>query len=239
VAAVREVSADATAAVAALVDRLTPECVVVLATGVGVDALFAEAAKSGRAEALRARLAEATTVCRGPKPVAALKRVGIAASVRVEEPHTTKETLEALATLDVQGRAVVVLHYGERNAPLVRALAERGARVEELTTYEWRLPEDVAPLARMVEEIVARRVGAIAFTSQVQARHLLAVADAHGKRAELVAALAAPTIVAAIGPTCAAALAADGIAATVVPDHPKMGPLVAALARYVSEMGSA
>jgi len=41
------------------------------------------------------------------------------------------------------------------------------------------------------------------------------------------------TIVAVIGPVCAAALRAQGITPDVLPARPKMGPLIAALADYV------
>jgi uroporphyrinogen-III synthase len=36
-----------------------------------------------------------------------------------------------------------------------------------------------------------------------------------------------------IGPVCATALRANGVIPDVIPAHPKMGPLIAALADYV------
>jgi uroporphyrinogen-III synthase len=39
--------------------------------------------------------------------------------------------------------------------------------------------------------------------------------------------------VAAVGPTCAGALESFGVSPKVVPENPKMGPMVAGLARYL------
>jgi uroporphyrinogen-III synthase len=99
--------------------------------------------------------------------------------------------------------------------------------------YEWQLPEDVGALERLVDEIIERRVGAIAFTSQIQARHLFLVAERMGRRDELLSALQRSTIVAAIGPTCAHALEALGVRPHVVPGNPKMGSMIAALGEYL------
>ncbi len=211
--------------------------VVVVSTGAGIDAWFEQARALGLEAALHGGLAYATTVCRGPKPVAALKLRGLCATVRVESPYTTRELNAALAGLALEDRELLFLHYGERNAPAVEALRARGVRVRELLVYEWRLPEDLAPLVRLIDEIVEKRVGAVAFTSQVQVRHLLQVAAREGRREELVAALRTHTVVAAIGPTCDDALRAVGIPSRIVASPPKMGPLVAGLARYL-EAGS-
>jgi uroporphyrinogen-III synthase len=42
-------------------------------------------------------------------------------------------------------------------------------------------------------------------------------------------------IAAAVGPTCAEALRAYGVREVVVPQNPKLGPLVAALSRRLAE----
>ncbi len=51
----------------------------------------------------------------------------------------------------------------------------------------------------------------------------------------VVQALRADMVVAAVGPICSAALIEAGVRPQVVPDNPKMGPLVAALARIFLE----
>jgi uroporphyrinogen-III synthase len=45
-------------------------------------------------------------------------------------------------------------------------------------------------------------------------------------------------VVAAVGPTCQAILQAYGVQVQVMPDHPKMGPLVLALMRHLDQRRS-
>ncbi len=173
-------------------------------------------------------------VCRGPKPLAALRRVGLAAAVNAKSPFTTGDLLEALGSIELSGRHVVLLHYGERNLPLVAALAARGARIRELLLYEWQLPGDLEPLRSLVAELAERRFAAVAFTSQVQARHLFLVARESGRAEALREALRNHTLVAAVGPTCARALEELGAPPHVVPGNPKMGSMITALAERFS-----
>jgi uroporphyrinogen-III synthase len=236
VPALRVVAGDQRAEVAAAIGWLGEgeARLAVLLNGAGVDALFRVAAEIQREQELLAALGRAERLCRGPKPIAALKKRGLAPTVRVEEPYTTRDVLQSLAGLSLRGREVLVLHYGERNEPIVNALSEAGANVRELSLYAWELPEDLGPLARLIDEIIERRVGAVVFTSQIQARHLVIVAEREHKKDALVQALRTHTLVAAIGPTCAEVLASLGIPPHVVPLSPKMGPLVQSLAQRVA-----
>jgi uroporphyrinogen-III synthase len=51
----------------------------------------------------------------------------------------------------------------------------------------------------------------------------------------MLAAMRARVLVAAVGPTCAAALDAIGVPPHVVPANPSMGAMIAALAGYLRE----
>ena len=237
VSAVREERRPAAQEVAALLSEVEAEAspVFVFSTGVGAAALFEEARALGRAEELRDAIARGLTICRGPKPVTALHREGITASLRARTPFTTDQLLEVLNQVEVRGRMLVLLHYGERNQPLVEALLRRGARLRELTLYQWELPEDLAPLSLMVEELSQHRFAAAAFTSQIQARNLLTVAEGMGRKEELLSALRSGVVVAAVGPTCARVMTGLGLRPEVVPDSPKMGPMVTALALRLAQ----
>ncbi len=208
---------------------------VVLLNGAGVNALFRVARELGREAELSAGLARAELLCRGPKPVAALKARGLVTAVRVDEPYTTREVLRAFDDIPLRGREALVVHYGERNGTVVDALRGAHAKVLELSLYDWELPEDLTPLVHLVDEIIGRRVGVVAFTSQIQPRHLVAVAEREHKRQELVHALNTHTLTAAIGPTCAEVLRQLGIAPRVVPPKPKMGSLVQSIAHFLSD----
>ncbi len=175
-----------------------------------------------------------TLACRGPKPVAALKRRGLVANIQARTPFTTAKLLDALAETDLADRGVALVHYGERHAPLADAIRGRGARLDELCLYEWRLPEDLGPLQTLVGELVAERVDAIAFTSKIQVRHLWQVATGLGLAETLTQVMSRGLVVAAVGPTCAAELEAFGVTPQVVPENPKMGPMIIALAAYMA-----
>jgi uroporphyrinogen-III synthase len=233
--ALREATIDAGAEVADLLTAIGEKRIdfIVLQTGVGVAALVKEADKLGRQDELIAALGRVTKVCRGPKPVGVLARFGLKPEVSAAEPYTTSEVLLALTGFDLRDRGVAVLHYGERNRVLAEALIERGARLKELCPYEWQLPDDIEPLKRLIAQLADGAFDAIVFTSQIQARHLFHVAEACGHQGQLLEALKTKTVVASIGPTCSAALRALGVTPQLEPEHPKMGPLVKALARYL------
>ena len=221
--------------VPALIDALSEGrfSLVVFLTGVGVMTLVREAERLGRLEEALAALRATTIACRGPKPSAALNRYNVPAQIKAIEPYTTTELLDALRGVTLGGKGVALVHYGEPNHVLANELTARGARLEEWCLYEWLLPEDIGPLAALLGHLIDRHVDAIAFTSQIQCRNLVRLAAEVGKSDELVSVLNDHTIVAAIGPVCAAALRAQGFTPDVQPAHPKMGPLIAALADYV------
>lgn len=232
--AVREAPMDCADDVARLVDGLERGAVdiVVFQTGVGARALFREADKLGRLDALTAELNGVTTVCRGPKPTAALREAGVHIAVSVQAPYTTRELIAALDSMPLAGKRVIALQYGERNAELLAALRQRQATTQDICLYEWMMPEDAGKLRALVGDLLGGGVDAVAFTSQVQIRHLYKAASEMGAaQGTLSAALNSPrVIVAAVGPTCAAALDAVGVAVDSQPEYPKMGHMVNALA---------
>ena len=233
--ALSEAPVDARAAVAGLVEALRSGEVrtVLFLTGVGALRLFAEAERAGLADALREGLQSTRNVSRGQKPWQPLRRNGVPVSVTVPDPYTTDDVLATLATLELGGEGVALVHYGERSAPLAEGIARLGGRAHEITVYEWRLPEDTRPLEALVDELVAGALDAVAFTSQVQVRHLFQVAEPRCGAEALRRALNEHAVVAAVGPTCAAALEAAGVPPRVVPTNPKMGPMVVALMEYL------
>jgi uroporphyrinogen-III synthase len=237
VPALREVELECEADAACAIDAAgRSSAVVVLATGVGLERWMAVADKLGRLGELRECLERATVVCRGPKPVAVLKREGLPALLRAPPPHTTRELLELLAGVDVEGRDVVFVHDGGSSRVVSDALAAREARVCDLKPYGWAMPEDTGPLEELVMAMVGGNVDALAITTQIQAQHLFQIAARMGQVPLLREALRNRVIVAAVGPTCAEALERLGAPAHVVPEHGKMGSLVLALAAHQSAM---
>ena len=204
----------------------------IVLTGAGATALFAEAERRGLLNDVKAAMNALRIISRGPKPQTALKRYGLSAAIITAKPHTTQELLEALNDVNLEGLPVLLLHYGEMNTTFTDALKDRGALVEDLCLYEWALPEDIAPIRRLVGQIVNNEIDALLFTSQIQFRFLIDIAHETGAVADLVAALNEHVIVGAVGPVCAAALRAGGVVPDVLPASPNSASLVGAVADY-------
>ena len=207
--------------------------VAVFMTGVTVSLLFELAERIGRRPELVAALRGITTVCRGPKPTAALRGFGVTPTLTALDAFTSAEVIDALASIELKGRHVLLFHYGERSESLAETLAARQAIVHEQWLYRWRLPADTSGLERLVTSIVGGQVDALAITCQIQFRHLYQVARSLGLEQDLVRALNARMVVAAVGPNCRAVLETHGVDVHVVPEHPKMGPMIVTLMRYL------
>jgi uroporphyrinogen-III synthase len=205
---------------------------VIFLTGVAAQRLFEEADRRQLLADVQERLRRSITVVRGPKPGAVLARYGVKASVTVDAPYTTRELLAKLASIDIDRKYVALLHYGERHTELSLALRTRGARLADFLLYEWQLPNDTAPLQKLVRDLIAGNVDAIAFTNKIQVRHLNMVAAEMGLVEELAQALVRGVVVASIGPSCTHQLLLLGIRPLVVPPIPKMRPLISALSDY-------
>lgn len=239
VPAVREAPQLSMEAVNALIDDLVRgrQQLVVFMTGVAVSLLFEWAEQCGRRAELVAALRRVTTLCRGPKPTAALRGFGAPPTLTASSPYTTAELLDALSGVDLVGRRVLLFHYGERSETLAETLLARRAELDEFWLYRWLLPEDTSGLEGLTTRIVRGQVDALAITCQVQFRHLQNVAERLGLGQALVRALNDRVVVGAVGPTCQSILQAHGVTPQVVPEHPKMGPLVIALMRYLDQQG--
>jgi uroporphyrinogen-III synthase len=236
VPAVQETPLNSAPQVSTFIDRLTNGSIpiVVFFTGAGAKLLLDEAEQLGRQAELLTALRTITIVCRGPKPSSILKRYDIPITVSAREPYTTTELLEAMTSLDLAGINVGVVHYGEYNALASQTLQARGANLIELCLYEWTLPEDTSALKNLIKDIIAGHIDAVVFTSQIQARHLFLIATDLHLSPQLAEALNTRTVVASIGPTCTAALHSYHVTPHVIPEHPKMGHLVKALAQRMS-----
>jgi uroporphyrinogen-III synthase len=206
--------------------------VVIFLTGVGGTTLFREAEKLGVLPQVLQTIQNMTVACRGPKPLAAMKRFGVAVQVATTKPHTTHELLAALETVPLGDVPTLLVHYGERNDAVAEALRSRGARLDEACSYEWALPDDPQPLAALVRDTLEQRLDAMLFTSQIQCRHLFLVAREMRLGHELAAAMNRGVVVGAVGPVCAAALTELGVTADVIPSSPNMASLITAVGDY-------
>jgi uroporphyrinogen-III synthase len=205
----------------------------VLLTGVGTELLLEGLSQNmPREEALSLLAAPSTTiVCRGPKPHAVLKPLGIKPTVVVGEPNTWREVLAEIDALGLASdRVAYVQEYGRTNRELLEALEQRPVRsVRQVRTYEWTLPRDLSPLRAAIERIAKGEADVALFTSGVQLTHLLRVAEELGQVESLLRGLSR-VVIASVGPLTTEALVAAGLPPDIEPEHPKLGHLMVALA---------
>jgi uroporphyrinogen-III synthase len=210
-----------------------PAKIAIFQTGVGTHALFNATDALGITADLLGRLAQMTVVARGPKPTGALRSRGVRIDLNAEDPFTTTEVLQALQTVELAGKRVIVQRYGVTNIELEQALRERGAQVIEIPTYRWALPQDTRPLVALMEALEQGTVDAVMFTNAAQVHNLFSIAEQQQRMDELKAALDR-TLVASIGPVCSDALRKFGVQIGLEPHPPKLGPLVSALEQALS-----
>ena len=212
---------------------------VIFLTGVGTRALTRVAETVCPRDQFVTALERVPVVARGPKPVAALKELGVPVTLAVPEPNTWRQLLAALDgkldALPLKGKRVAVQEYGASNPELLAGLTQRGAEVTRIPVYEWALPEDTNPLRAAIGAITRGEVDVALFTTSVQVIHLLKVA-AEMHLEEAVRQAFARILVGSIGPVTSEELRTHSIPADFEPTHPKMGFLVNELAERSAEL---
>jgi len=225
------------APVAAWIGRFiaTPPDDLVLLTGEGLRRLAAAARRLGSEAAFVAVLGRVRTVSRGPKPVRALRELGLGEGLRAADP-TTDGVIATLSREDLRGRRVAVQLYPDNpNAMLIDFLRAAGAEPDPVVPYAYASDADEWRVGEVIGELAAGRIDAIAFTSSPQVARLFDVAKAAGREAELISGLRRLSV-AAIGPVTAATLERRGVTAAISPTgryfmKPLVTAMVAALGR--------
>ena len=218
----REVPLEADEATARFAERLYAGefDMMVLLTGVGTRQL---------SRLLGPRFAEAlgklAIAARGPKPVAALREMGLTAAVVAPEPNTWRELLTAL-----EGRGekrIAVQEYGRSNLELLDGLRARGAEVTAVRVYQWDLPLDTRALVRSGRRGGWRPASSTWRCSPRASRYRISARAAREQGMEDAALEALRRcFVGSIGPTTTEALEEFGVTPAFEPSHPKMGVLV-------------
>ena len=200
--------------------------VLILMTGIGTTTLFDILRSRHPMASITTGLTHTAIVARGPKPVGALKALGLTPTLTVPEPNTW---VEVVSTLDeyrpVKGLRVAVQEYGTSNPELLEALRRRGAEVFPVPIYRWALPEDTGPLKQVLGEIIAGHMQVMLVTNAAQIDHVMQLLEQEGTTAQFKEACK-KMVVASIGPTASARLRHYDLPIDFEPSHPKMGVLV-------------
>ncbi len=212
---------------------------VIFLTGVGTKALARVAETAYPLDELRAALGKIAVVARGPKPVAALRELGVPVTLAVPEPNTWKDLLRVLDeksdSLPLRGRRVAVQEYGSPNAEVLEGLAQRGAKVTRVPVYQWALPEDTGPLRAAAQAIARGEIDVVLFTTSIQVAHLLRIAREMNLETQVRDAFTR-IAVGSIGPVTSEELRERNFSVDFEPEHPKMGFLVNEAGRRAAEI---
>jgi len=205
--------------------------VVIFLTGIGARFLVAEADFMAMKDAFIQALDKTTIVVRGPKPVAALRQLGVHIDVIPDVP-TTEGVIETLRGRDLQGKRVGIQLYGTPNPQLVSALEEQGAEVIPVQVYAYGTASDASAVNALIGRVLSGEIQVVAFTSGPQVRMLFDFADRIGASNTLEAALKERVTIASIGEVTSRALQERGLVAAIVPAQSKMGALAQAVGEH-------
>jgi len=204
--------------------------ILILMTGVGTRTLNEALLTQYPQERILSALRNIQLVARGPKPIAALKELGLIPALTVPEPNTWREILSTLdAAVDIHGKRIAIQEYGIANPELVAALKERGATVTAIPIYRWALPEDLAPLRAALGKILDGDVDVALFTNGAQVDHLFQIAS-RDEAGDSLRRVFKNMVVGSVGPVCTQVLEQFGVKPNIEPVHPKMGSLIAEVA---------
>jgi len=210
--------------------------VLILMTGVGTKALFETLQIRYPIAQLIEALKQTIVVTRGPKPLAALKTLGMESNITVPEPNTWQDVI---ATLDyyrpVQGLRIAVQEYGISNPDMIHDLKTRGAEVFPVPIYRWAMPEDTGPLMNAISEILNGKIDVMLVTNAAQIEHVMQLVERDGKTAAFKEACK-KLVVASIGPTASERIKHYDLPVDLEPSHPKMGILVKETSQQVRNL---
>ncbi len=209
----------------------------VLMTGEGLRRIVKVARRIGLEQPLVARLGEMRKFARGPKPVRALRELGLEAQIVTEKP-TSEGIAETLAKLDLRGRRLGIQLYPEQDhGKLLGAIEAQGAQVDAVLPYIYDAKAAEPNIMAAIDEMAAGKIDAIALTSRGQARRLIDTARSCGFEGKLKEALKR-TKVASVGPVVSDELKGFGIATDIYPDNNAffMRPLISAMIATLARM---
>ncbi len=208
-----------------------PLDIVIATTGIGFRGWIEAADAWGAGEELVKAIGQATVLARGPKARGAIRAAGLRETWSPAS-ESSSEVLEYLIAEDLDGKRIVVQLHGEPLPDLVQTLRLAGAEVIEIPVYRWVLPEDTAPLERLIEAVSCAAVDAVAFTSAPAAASFLRAARERGRGGSVRAALCGPVLPACVGPVTAGPFQQEGIP-VIQPGRARLGALVREIVEQV------
>ena len=199
---------------------------VILLTGVGTRTMVAALKTRHSLDKIKNSLGGVPLVARGPKPIAALRELGLTPEIAVPEPNTWRDLLHELDRRKaLKGLSITVQEYGISNPELLDGLRERGAEVTRVPVYRWALPADTGPLRQVLDAILADQIDVVLVTNAAQVDHVMQLL-AESQQEERFRQVMSRMVVASIGEIASERLHSHGLPVDLEPSRPKMGILV-------------
>lgn len=199
--------------------------VVVLASSTGVEALSKMISRRG--EDAGDLLSRTWRIAIGPLTAKAMTSLGMGVDAIPEE--YSSEGLVRQMACELSGKRVYLLRSSHGERILFDGLAEAGADVTEIVLYNL-VPDPLAPEVRhLVEESLAGRIDAFAFSSSLSAASFIEAAELVAPRDEIICMLNSRIVGAMGGPT-RRNLERMGVRVNAVPDNATFQDLLAAIA---------
>lgn len=188
----------------------------VFMTGEGIRRLANRADIIGQKESFISGLSHSGILTRGPKPIAALKELGLSPTLQAPAP-TTDGLIAALSDQVLAGKRVGVQLHGYDNPPLIGAIEGAGATAHIVKPYRYAPASDGTLVIELIHAMFQGEVDLLAITSSPQVERLFEVARENKLETELRDGLR-KTLVASVGPVASETLERLGVRVDVCPD---------------------
>lgn len=169
-------------------------------------------------------LNNASILVRGPKARGAVRAAGLDDDGAAEDERTDT-MLDMLLRHDLRGKRVAFQLHGMLNHEQIQRITNAGAEVLTVMPYTWTRPPEDSALLKMIDAAIDGQLDMITFTAAPAVDAFLGVAQQYGRRDELVQALRADVLCAAVGGVTAAPLTDAGITA-VTPARWRLGAMI-------------
>ena len=206
---------------------------VLITTGYGMRRWFEVADAAGLGPELSAVLDGARILARGPKALGAVRAAGLEATTPGDR-DTTAAMIDKIVDEGLTGRRLALQQHGYTDQVQLDRLREVSSSVMTVTPYRWAGPDQNEKLSRLIELVGCRQLDVVTFTSAPGADATLSAASEIGRHDELVEAMRADVVAAAVGPVTARPLIEVGIE-PIQPDRYRLGALIRLVSEYLDQ----
>jgi uroporphyrinogen-III synthase len=189
----------------------------ILLTGEGLRRLLAFSDRQGLRQQTIEAIAQLHTLTRGPKPMLALKEIGLKPT-RVAAAPTTQGVIQTLQELELKGQSIGVQLYSESNPPLQEFLTSIEADAHYVSPYIYAPASDADKVAELIQQMATGQIDVLVFTSAPQVERLWEVAEEKGL-VPLLGEGIRQVKVASVGPVVSENLRNRGVTISIQPEQ--------------------